>query len=58
MICKKCLHLPVCDMIRDDVVICNRYIDKSQIVELPMSATEELRKELTEYCRKRCIEEL
>lgn len=37
---------------------CNFAIDKSRIVELPMKTTIRLHKELTDYCKERCIDEL
>ena len=66
MTCKDCYHEPVCTIVHDSITkkgiyrkeTCQFFIGKSRIVEMPMKATEELRKELTEYCYKRCVDEL
>ena len=35
MICKKCIHYPVCKAVSNDTIDCNHFKDKSRIVELP-----------------------
>lgn len=37
---------------------CQQFKHKSQIIELPMKATDKLKKELTKYCYERCVDEL
>lgn len=37
---------------------CQQFKHKSQIIELPMEATDRLKEELTKYCYERCIDEL
>lgn len=70
MTCEDCYHSKVCPSWDDDngilyddgySVFCNNYdhfIDKSQIIELPMKATDRLKEELTKYCYERCVDEL
>lgn len=63
MTCKDCIHYDVCYWFKnygtdEYCVDCRKFKDKSRIVELPMPVAEWLRKELTEHCYERCIEEL
>lgn len=37
---------------------CLHFKDKSQIIELPMKATDRLKEELTKHCYERCVDEL
>ena len=37
---------------------CQQFKDKSQIIELPIKATDKLKEELTRYCQRRCVDEL
>ncbi len=37
---------------------CLHFKDKSQIIELPIKATDKLKEELTKYCYERCVDEL
>lgn len=39
-------------------IVCQQFKHKSQIIELPMEATDRLKEELTKYCYERCIDEL
>lgn len=50
---KVCLHREDADPRR-----CREYLDKSEVIVLPMKTTPPLHQELTEYCRNRCVEEL
>lgn len=59
MYCSHCYHSDVCFLhIIYDVKKCKFFIDKTQIIELPMEATNALRCELSSYCYDRCIDEL
>lgn len=42
----------------DNHVTCKHFKDKSQIIELPMKATDKLKEELTKHCYERCVDEL
>lgn len=70
MKCKNCIHYALClgwdkdnDCPYEDGYsrFCqnyNRFIDKSQIIMLPVKTTDELKDELTKYCYERCVDEL
>ena len=73
MTCENCYHYKICSQFgkiieeyaRVDFLsflffqtTCKDFKDKSRIVELPMPAAEWLRRELTEHCYNRCMEEL
>lgn len=70
MNCKDCYHNEICPLWDDynDIPYCDGYSDfcnnydhfkdKSQIIELPMKATDRLKEELTKHCYERCVDEL
>lgn len=66
MNCKDCIHYNVCQDYDNRVTLdiynmakkCKRFKDKSQIIELPIKATDKLKEELTKYCYERCVDEL
>ena len=59
MDCKNCFYNKACPHgYDDDAQRCPKYLDKSQVVLLPMKTTERLHNELVEHCYKRCMEEL
>ena len=61
MTCKDCYHSDVCGFEQCDsgaLTFCENFRDKSLIIELPMSVTDKLKKELINYCYERCIDEL
>lgn len=70
MKCENCIHFELCPVWDKDnnrpykdgySYFCqnySRFIDKSQIIELPMKITDKLKEELTKYCYGRCIDEL
>lgn len=70
MVCKDCFHYGICptwdswndkpyaDGYSDGCQKYSNFKDKSQIIELPMKATDKLKEELTKYCYERCVDEL
>lgn len=70
MKCEDCFHYDVCDRwddwndkpykdgYGDYCQNYSKFIDKSQIIELPMKITDKLKEELTKYCYERCVDEL
>lgn len=60
MFCKDCYHSNMCVAFECDeaLTFCRDFKDKSQIIELPMKVTDELKEELTKYCYERCVDEL
>lgn len=70
MKCKDCYHCVMCNRwdewndssYRDGYGDCclnySKFIDKSQVIELPMKTADKLKEELTKYCYKRCVDEL
>ena len=62
MTCKKCIHYVVCEahLKLNDIPLelCGLFKDKSKFIELPMKTTNRLKEELTQYCQRRCVDEL
>lgn len=71
MKCENCIHYALCpgrDIDNNNrpyedgySYFCQNYskfIDKSQIIKLPMKTTDKLKEELTKYCYERCVDEL
>lgn len=60
MNCKDCIHYEMClpRVAVSNDKICQYFKDKSQIIELPIKATDRLKEELTKYCYERCIDDL
>lgn len=57
--CKNCFYHRMCPHIyNDDANKCNVYLDNSRVIVLPIKVTAELHAELSEYCNKRCVDEL
>lgn len=55
--CKDCFYNVMCvEQVCD--IICGKFLDRSQVVVLPMKTTEWLHKELVDHCYNRCMEEL
>lgn len=55
--CKDCFYRNVCVSQSYDIR-CHKFLDKSQVVLLPMKTTDWLHKELVDHCYNRCMEEL
>lgn len=66
MKCENCYHCELCEWHKlhyhcgsyNATNKCANFIDKSQIIELPMMTTDKLKEELTKYCYERCVDEL
>lgn len=70
MKCENCIHYTLCpvwdndrdrpykDGYSDFCQNYSRFIDKSQIIKLPMDTSAKLKDELTKYCYERCVDEL
>lgn len=66
MTCKDCISYEACKFNNKNLPEeydpiewqCDNFKDKSQIIELPMKATDKLKEELTNYCYERCVDEL
>lgn len=56
MICKDCIHYPVCKAISNDTTACNHFKDKSRTVELPCKVGDEVYKPIiTDNTKKPAI---
>lgn len=63
--CKDCIHYQVCQAYDHRIMLnyniakkCKYFKDESSIIELSLKTTSRLKKELTEYCYERCVDEL
>ena len=65
MRCKDCYHFLACSYwnryLKEEATAyrnCPDFMDKNQVIVLPMKANETLRSELSNHCFRRCVDEL